>query len=257
MPINYGVGNGRHTPAKHEDVRRFLAAHMRLGAGVYHYIDVTAGRGVYQDEDTAPVDVMHIAGVLGRDVRAILYEWVRLNYLVLVGQVNEALCDGTSAEFVFGDFLKTIGGTLPKWIGDRPRPRGLLYYDPNGGKEYEAAFDCFADLFAMPQMRGIDLLMNIATHTIVRIRSRKRDPFNFHLDRALDAIPKRRVWIQEPRGAHRWSLILCTDRGEFPGAARLRMHDTRRGEGWKILRALSGRRESQSRIENQTTEASH
>lgn len=224
MPEKNGVGFGEFTTKKLEDYQIFLRKYLGIVSGVYithgdkwwcdpvfHYIDLNAGPGIYEDflphipDGTwgSPPLFWRIATDYQLDFTMDLIEKNPMTAYDLIDNLNKLNISLSNITISRGDhsiFVPQIIGSFHKW------KYGLVFNDPNNSTiAYDALLHCSK---MRPQY---DLLINLSASLF----KRKPEFWDFDVKIAdyIFGLNKKYWYIKDiaPGDSHQWTFLFGTN----------------------------------------------
>jgi three-Cys-motif partner protein len=230
-----------HIPMVRGIISRGLWAERR-----YHYVDLYAGPGLYDESDN-PV----LAGEIGSPVRALrALKRHGMAYRYLFFESDEAiatrLCKGLSLDdnrngSIFARSCHQADEQVVASWSDRTGRiadlHGLIFADPNANDDI--CWETLRRLAYRPRFYRVDILVNVNATAPKRIRGAFPGREVVRPSAELAAL-KRNVYLWQPHEADRWqyTLAFCTNMNDFPELRRQGFHhvesDCGRLLAWKM-----------------------
>lgn len=160
-------------------------------------------------------------------------------------------CDASEAALT--NLAKTIGElglrcTPHYWQGDNREAltkiagnledlpfQGILYSDPNGKQDFPLT--AIKNIFQIPQLRKVDLLMNVATTYVKRWEANPKANWEVYpLEDLINGHGKQRVFIRQPENPNlKWSFIYATNWDKQKNIPKIHLYDIHGPVGREIL----------------------
>lgn len=113
--------------------------------------------------------------------------------------------------------------------------QGLLYSDPNGKQDFPLKE--IKNFLGLPQMRKVDLLLNVATTYVKRWEVNPKVNWEaYSLKELINGHGKKRVFIRNPENsALKWSFIYATNWDKQKNIPKIRLYDIDGDVGKRIV----------------------
>jgi three-Cys-motif partner protein len=113
--------------------------------------------------------------------------------------------------------------------------QGLVYSDPNGKQDFP--LKTIQEVFQLPQMRKVDLLMNVATTYVKRWESNPKVNWEVYpLEELISGHGKKRVFIRNPENPQqKWTFIYATNWDKQKNIPKIKLYDINSDIGEAIL----------------------
>lgn len=139
------------------------------------------------------------------------------------------------AHYWYGDNKKSLLN-IAKELSGSPL-QGLIYSDPNGKQDFPLKE--IKEVICLPQMRKVDILMNVATTYVKRWQSNPKANWETHaLEDIVSGHGKARTFIRQPEDEDRnlkWTFIYATNWNDQKNIPKIRLYDINNEIGKEIL----------------------
>lgn len=227
MPIVNGVvGVSDFTQEKQNIFSGLMTMHVAIVKGIlsrwrkispfYYYVDMTAGPGVYKDEDgRAIVGSPVIARMALTDAnvkyRMYLVERDSSVFDTLKSWFSEEAIPRASEQYLcFGDAEELVPAIR---FADQYKHYGLVYADTTA---QIPPFETFRRLGQSRQYDNMDFIMTYAAASHKRQIKSSLCKTEERLPELLGRINKKFWLIREPYGKHQWTFLIGTNWADFP-----------------------------------------
>ncbi len=115
---------------------------------------------------------------------------------------------------------------------------GLVYSDPNGKQDFPVRE--IKDIFQMPQMKKVDLLMNVATTYVKRWQTNPKANWEaYSLEEISNGHGKKHVFIRAPENTSlKWTFIYATNWAKQKDLGKISLYNSKSDLGGSILEHL-------------------
>jgi three-Cys-motif partner protein len=112
---------------------------------------------------------------------------------------------------------------------------GLVYSDPNGKQDFPIKE--IKSVFQLPQMRKVDLLMNVATTYVKRWESNPKANWEtYTLEEIITGHGKEYIFVRQPENSSlKWTFIYATNWDKQKDLKRIKLYNVNSNVGKKIL----------------------
>jgi three-Cys-motif partner protein len=234
------------TPYKLKGFRYLMGYHARVCELIlkkinqpYIYIDLNCGAG-YQPEyqqfgdETFGSPIIALQELNGRDIEPICHFCdASSEALDILKHTIERLQLRCEAHYWIGDnkdSLLGISRSLPN-----SSFQGLVYTDPNGKQDFPIKE--IKEVFQLPQMRKVDLLMNVATTYVRRWQSNPKVNWEVHsLEEIITGHGKEKIFVREPDNPSlKWTFIYATNWAKQKDLNKIKLYSADADVGKAIL----------------------
>ena len=113
--------------------------------------------------------------------------------------------------------------------------QGLMYSDPNGKQDFPIKE--IKDVFQLPQMRKVDLLMNVATTYVKRWEANPKANWEaYSLEEIIVGHGKEKIFVREPENPFlKWTFIYATNWAKQKDLTKIKLYSTDGEVGRGIL----------------------
>ncbi|KAM3113896.1 three-Cys-motif partner protein TcmP [Phormidesmis sp. 146-33] len=113
--------------------------------------------------------------------------------------------------------------------------QGLVYSDPNGKQDFPIKE--IKDVFQLPQMRKVDLLMNVATTYVKRWESNPKANWEvYSLEEVITGHGKEKIFVRKPENpALKWTFIYATNWAKQKDLTKIQLYSVDGDVGKGIL----------------------
>jgi len=133
----------------------------------------------------------------------------------------------------YGDNKESLQAIAQKLKGSYYH--GLVYSDPNGKQDFPLKE--IKEIFQLPEMRKVDLLMNMATTYVKRWESNPKATWEvYSLEELVTGHGKKRVFVRQPENpSMKWTFVYATNWDKQKNIPKINLYDINGEVGKSIL----------------------
>ncbi|MGB6166917.1 MAG: hypothetical protein WBF52_04970, partial [Geitlerinemataceae cyanobacterium] len=115
---------------------------------------------------------------------------------------------------------------------------GLVYSDPNGKQDFP--IEEIKHIFQLPQMRKVDLFMNVATTYVKRWESNPKANWEpYTLEEIITGHGKEYIFVRQPeKSSLKWTFIYATNWAKQKDLKKIKLYNINSDVGKSILNHL-------------------
>ena len=213
------------TPYKLKGFRYLMGYHARVcklifdkpnnESSKYIYIDLNCGAGYQPDygevgDETLGSPIIALQELNGQGIEPICHFCdANKESLEILKRTIEELKLNCEPHYWLGDNKNSLIN-ISQDLADS-KFHGLVYSDPNGKQDFPIRE--IKDVFQLPQMRKVDLLMNVATTYVKRWESNPKANWEvYSLEEIITGHGKEKIFVRKPENPSlKWTFIYATN----------------------------------------------